>query len=415
MKKLNKQQNEAVQTSNRIVYVDAGPGTGKTTVIEARVRYLINNGESPHEILVLAFNNKVVCELKERLKNYKGVHVCTFHSFGMSTIKRHKKKEIRILDDDEKSKLITQLKKPLSLTSIKNTEVLEMLTICRENRCQLKKFSADLQKIYKSYIKYLKRENVFDYPRLIKYANAILKKETIKRYKHILVDEFQDTSQSRFRLLLILARDVSNLFVVGDSDQQILEWAGIRNNNLKQLQKYYSNVKIYPLERSYRLTSEIAKIANNLINHNRNRMKKTLVPLNEQKGYFEIKEFANSYEEAQWCVNKINVLLRNGADKKDIAVLVRQEKMLHEKIKKTGVICSTIHRVKGLEFKHVIVLGVERGVFSENVEEERRILYVAITRAVKSLVLTYIDNGIRIIGSIDKRIQKSSLIDELYK
>ena len=144
-------------------------------------------------------------------------------------------------------------------------------------------------------------------------------------------------------------------------------------------------------------------------------MAKTLRPLSQQSGYFEVKKFDKPEDESQWCVQKINFLLRSGVDKKDIAVLVRQEKMLPKSIIETGVVCSTIHKAKGLEFQHVIVLGVERGIFMGNIEEERRVLYVAMTRAIKSLVLTYIDDGIRTVGSEDKRVQKSPFIDELYK
>lgn len=416
MKGLNKQQREAVHASANIVYVDAGPGTGKSTVIVARVKYLICTGIAPKEILVLAFNTKVVDEFKEKLKNYVGIKIFTFHSFGMSIIKQYKeKKKIKILSDGEQSKLITQIKKDLAVKNISNREVWEMLTICRENPCHLKKYSADLQAIYKKYVEYLKREKLFDYPKLIRFANVILQKEMLVNYKHILVDEFQDASQSRLKLLRLLTCNTSHLFVVGDSDQQILEWAGVRNNNLEQLKKYYSNVKIYMLESSYRLTPQIAMVANNLIRHGKNRMAKTLRPLSQQSGYFEVKKFDKPEDESQWCVQKINFLLRSGVDKKDIAVLVRQEKMLPKSIIETGVVCSTIHKAKGLEFQHVIVLGVERGIFMGNIEEERRVLYVAMTRAIKSLVLTYIDDGIRTVGSEDKRVQKSPFIDELYK
>lgn len=416
MTKLNKQQRIAAYTSKRIVYVDAGPGCGKTTVIEARVQYLISINVAPREILVLAFNTKVVNELKKRLRQFMGIDICTFHSLGLSIIKQNSRNyEIEILSDDEKSKLVTRIKKLLSLQTIPNNEILEMLNACRENPRHLKKYSADLQRIYKDYVKHLKQEKLFDYPKLISRANAILKKKHISMYKHILVDEFQDTSQNRFKLLRLLIGNDANLFAVGDGDQQILEWAGVRNNNLRKLQKYYSDLKIYPLEGSYRLTLQITKVANNLIQHSKKRMNKTLKPLNQQNGHFEVKQFDDSDNEAKWCVNKINFLLRNGVDKKDIAVLVRMEKMLYDTVKKTGVICSTIHKAKGLEFTHVIVLGAEEGIFSGSIDEERRILYVAITRAIKSLTLTYIDDGIRMIGSIDKRVKKSPLLDELYK
>lgn len=150
MKRLNKQQREAVHASANIVYVDAGPGAGKSTVIVARVKYLISIGIAPKEILVLAFNVKVVDELKEKLKNYVGIKIFTFHSFGMSIIKQYKrKKKIKILSDGEQSKLITQIKNELAVKNISNREVLEMFTVCRENSYHLK----NILLIYKRYIK----------------------------------------------------------------------------------------------------------------------------------------------------------------------------------------------------------------------------------------------------------------------
>ena len=233
-----------------------------------------------------------------------------------------------------------------------------------------------------------------------------LRNKLCQQYGYILVDEFQDMSESRFKLLRLLTCDTTHLFMVGDEDQQILEWSGVRNNNLRKLQKYYPNLQIYPLEGSYRLTPQIARIANNLIRHSKKRIDKTLKPLNQQNGYLKVKRFDNSDEEARWCINKIEFLLRNGDDKKDIAVLVRQEKILYDTVKKTGVVCSTIHKIKGLEFQHVIVLGVERGIFNGSIEEERRLLYVAVTRAIKSLVLTFIDDGMRKVGYRDIQVQK---------
>lgn len=422
MKKLNKQQKKAAHTSKRVVYVDAGPGTGKTSVIEARVQYLIDKGVAPHEILILAFNNKVVDELRERLNGLKRLDIRTFHSLGLSIITQSTNaKHPSILSDADKSKLITQIKNQLSIKDITNEDVLDMLSVCRENPCHKKEYPLGMQKLYRSYVKMLRQENLFDYAEQIRRANAILQKDInlrnklCQRYKYILVDEFQDTSESRFKLLRLLVTNSTCLFLVGDGDQQILEWAGVRNNNLKKLKNYYPELKIYSLEGSYRLSSQLVNIANNLISHNKKRTNKTLKSLNQQKGYFEIKDFGDSEAETQWCINKINLLLRNGADKKDIAVLVHQEKMLSERIKNIGVVCSTIHKIKGLEFKHVIVLGVEKGIFTGNIEEERRLLYVAITRAIKSLVLTFIDDGMRTVGYGDIQVQKSPLIDELSK
>lgn len=295
-----------------------------------------------------------------------------------------------------------------------------MFLKCRENPCHINKYSYNFQKIYREYVATLRREKLFDYPKLIRRANAILQKNIVsidkkfKSYQYIFVDEIQDSSQSRFKLLRLLTGNDTFLFMVGDSDQQILEWAGVKNNNLKRLKRYYPDFEIYTLEKSYRLTKEICEVANNLICHNKNRINKILKPINGSKGYFRIKQF-NCYEdETTWCLKKINRLLDKGVNQRDIAVLVRKEKMLSTQLKATGVYCSTIHKSKGAEFKYFFIIGVERGIFTGNMEEERRLLFVGITRAKKSCVLTYISNGMRKDGYLDRQVCKSEFIDELY-
>ena len=128
MTKLNKQQKKAAHTSHRVVYVDAGPGTGKTTVIEARVKYLISINVDPCEILVLAFNKSVVAELKTRLGVYGKINIRTFHSLGRLIIKRYSSNNnFNFLSDEDKSKLITQIK---NQHTIPPQNVLRNLSFC---------------------------------------------------------------------------------------------------------------------------------------------------------------------------------------------------------------------------------------------------------------------------------------------
>lgn len=422
MKELNKQQRKAVHTTKRFVYVNAGAGTGKTSVIEARVRYLIKKGVSVNKILILAFNTEVVNLLKKRFSNVKGLNIRTFHSLGKEIIECYQGCPIlgcEIVEDC--SNFITQIKKQFGIKGIKNDDILDMFSQCRENPSNIRKYNSDFQRIYEEYVAILHRDGMFDYPEFICGANEILQKKVkkidriFKTYQYIFVDESQDLSQSRFELLRLLIGENTFLFMVGDDDQQILEWAGIKNNILKRLNHYYPDLKIYTLNKSYRLTAEIAEAANNLICHNKKRANKVLQPFNTREGHFKVMRFCCCEDETKSCVEKINSLLKKGVHKKDIAVLVRKEKMLSAQIKRTGVYCSTIHKSKGTEFKYVFVLGVERGIFSEDREEERRVLFVAITRAKKSCTLTYIHKGMRKIGWLDIQVYKSKFIKELYK
>ncbi len=246
-------------------------------------------------------------------------------------------------------------------------------------------------------IKELKRCNAYDFARIIKVAISYFTQH--REILYIFVDEFQDTSQTRFNFIKALVGKANYLFAVGDEDQQILEWSGVKNNNVEKLKNLYpKEFTEYKLEESYRLTPQIAQISNTLLNLLPDRKPKNLRGCNNNHGIVKIKKFTNIKTETNWCVKYIKKLIKKGTPPQNIGVLSRKSNMLDDEIKKTKVHCSTIHKAKGIEFDYIILLGLEEGTFSysnNNIEEEIRLLNVAITRSKGNLIITYIQDGYR--------------------
>lgn len=226
--------------------------------------------------------------------------------------------------------------------------------------------------------------------------------------QYIFVDEFQDTSETRFNFIKALVGNNNYLFAVGDEYQQILEWSGVKNVNVSRLKRHYKQeLSIYKLTYSYRLTPQLADISNRLLSFISDRKTtRKLRGCNNSKFTFDTKKFNSQKNETEWCVGYINELVKKGVNLKNIGVLYRNSNVIDQEVINTKAHCSTIHKAKGLEFDYVILLGLEDGVFpskNSNIEEERRVLYVAITRAKKYLAITSLNdcyrNGIYVKGS----------------
>lgn len=427
MQKLNPQQEIATNSTARITYVDACAGSGKTTSIEAKIAKCLEDGVKPWNITVLAFNNKIVDDIKVRFSQHFGelrankMKIHTFHSYALNILRRKKKKINLMLTND--SELRTFIKKTWNdykkLHHIESTnrlrrknkveELFDMAKQCRENNSHRKHYKQSMKKFYKFFKERLIQTKTYDFARIIKVARDEL--EPSNNIQHIFVDEFQDTSEARFDFLTTLVGKDNYLYAVGDEDQQLLECFGVVNNNVAKLKGYYKDeLCTYFLEYSHRLTPSLARRCNNLLASLPNRVRKIIIGMNNGKAEFAIKEFAYENNETKWCVNYIKSLMQKGVKPKDIAVLYHNNDMIKKEILDTGVHCSTIHKAKGLEFTYVIVLGVEEGILPRNdrsIEEDIRALYVAMSRSKQSLVLTYIKDGMR--GN--RRVSRSRLLD----
>lgn len=413
MTELNIQQLIAVNSTSRITYVNAGAGTGKTTTLEAKIEDVASK-TAPWNIIVLAFNTSIVNDIKARLKKHISakkvdkMQIYTIHAYALKILSQHVQIKNGLFTQEEQIKFIRSTwnkykklhhykRQNRKDSEGKTRQVIDTVLKCRENKSYIKQCSPELKSFYEAFKSELKTSKSYDFARIVKVAKKYIKPSKVPQY--IFVDEFQDTSEARFDFIKTLVGDFNYLFAAGDEDQQILEWCGVKNNNVNKLsQLYKEEFKEYKLEYSYRLTSILAQKSNQLLSMFNNRISKTLIGGNKVRGSFQIKKFTSSSKEESWCKGFIYNLLQRNIKPQDIAVLYRCENMMSSDVAKMGVYQSTIHKAKGLEFEYVILIGVEEGIFPRNneaIEEELRVLYVGMTRAKKGLTITYINNKMR--------------------
>lgn len=303
MSQLNAKQREAVHYIDGPCLVLAGAGSGKTSVITRKIAYLITQCDFPaHSIAALTFTNKAAREMKERVSSLvqrtesRGLTVSTFHNLGLSIIRKEHKlfgykagfsifdsedarallKELMMKDGDLDTDHLNLVQNQISLW--KNDLVLPQVALERAESPAEQVIAL----IYDRYRKALKAYNAVDFDDLIlqpvQYfiANDELLSRWQKRIRYLLVDEYQDTNSSQYRLIRLLMGDRGALTVVGDDDQSIYAWRGARPENLSILQADFPSLEVIKLEQNYRSTQRILKMANHLIDHNPHEITKAL-------------------------------------------------------------------------------------------------------------------------------------------
>ena len=360
---LNKQQLTAVNCDEGNKLVLAGAGSGKTRVLTYRVAKLINDFDvRPSDILALTFTNKASREMKERIESLlrissQGLWFGTFHGVCRRILKIHWKEaelseRFTILDSQDQLRLVKRIIKTNNLdeklydaksiqsfinrkkdngirsnqTSDKDDEV--YILVYKEYESILKQtFSVDFADlILKTYELLLNHENILSY-----YVN---------RFKHIMVDEFQDTNLLQFKLLKLLNNNTGSMYAVGDDDQSIYGWRGALSKNIKNFTDQFTNVEIFKLEQNYRSTDKILKVANSLITHNKNRLGKELWTNTSRGEQVKIFEAYNNDEESSFIVDKIKMLVRDGYKKSEVAILYRNNflsRRLEEELNGRGI------------------------------------------------------------------------------
>lgn len=349
--KLNPAQREAAETVEGPLLVLAGAGSGKTRVLTHRVAHMILDlGISPYQILAITFTNKATGEMKERIAGMCGeqgekVWVSTFHSACARILRsdiQHLgyKKDYSIYDDDDCQKLIARLFERHTIneklvtpkyvksciSSFKNR--FESLPELRERYRGQPQMEAVLT-VYASYEQELQKNNALDFDDLIVKTLRLFHDhpEVLARYqdrfRYILVDEYQDTNHCQYLLVKLLAGTRRNLCVVGDDDQSIYGWRGADVANILDFEKDFKNAKVVKLEQNYRSTETILQAANGVIANNKSRKKKTLWSSNGAGAPVCRATLGTDREEAQFVINKIAALAREGMPYSDIAVLYR--------------------------------------------------------------------------------------------
>ncbi len=360
---LNKQQLTAVNCDEGNKLVLAGAGSGKTRVLTYRVAKLINDFDvRPSDILALTFTNKASREMKERIESLlrissQGLWFGTFHGVCRRILKIHWKEaelseRFTILDSQDQLRLVKRIIKTNNLDEklYDAKSIQSFINRKKDNGIRSNQTSDKDDEIYilvyKEYESILKQTFSVDFADLIlKTYELLLNHENIlsyyvNRFKHIMVDEFQDTNLLQFKLLKLLNNNTGSMYAVGDDDQSIYGWRGALSKNIKNFTDQFTNVEIFKLEQNYRSTDKILKVANSLITHNKNRLGKELWTNTSRGEQVKIFEAYNNDEESSFIVDKIKMLVRDGYKKSEIAILYRNNflsRRLEEELNGRGI------------------------------------------------------------------------------
>ena len=345
---LNIAQQEAVKHIDGPILILAGAGSGKTKTLTTRLAYLISEvGIDPHNTLTLTFTNKAAKEMRERAnllinqQNSSMPLLCTFHKFGLLFLKFHIEKLGRannfvIIDSDDRKRIIKRIAKEHSIdlniafisseiSKYKNTLLTAEDIIARAELPDYKKIAT----IYTEYQKEIVENNLVDFDDLLMLTYQILQADnelrinTSNRYQYIMVDEYQDTNELQFKLLELLASEHNNLCVVGDDDQSIYGWRGANIRNILEFTERFTNTKTVKLEVNYRSTTPILEAANELIEHNTQRIGKNLTSYRGDGSSIHMLHTLNESLEAKSIARDIKELLIQGVPSSEIAVLYR--------------------------------------------------------------------------------------------
>lgn len=348
LKALNESQKQAVTHIDGPLLILAGAGSGKTKTLTTRLAYLIGEvGIDPANTLTLTFTNKAASEMKQRAISliesnyYAPPLLCTFHKFGLLFLKFHIDKLGRnnsfvIIDSDDKKRLLRSIAKEqkvdLSISFISSEISKYKNTMLDANEVTKKAELPDYKKIAKIYTEYEANtieNNLVDFDDLLMLTfrileeNPKLRKEVSKKYKYIMVDEYQDTNELQFRLLEHLASEHSNICVVGDDDQSIYGWRGANIRNILDFHTYFKDTKTVKLEINYRSTQPILEASNALIEHNSHRLGKKLISHKGDGDPVKLLHSLDETHETRAVAREIKELLAKGVHQDEIAVLYR--------------------------------------------------------------------------------------------
>jgi DNA helicase-2/ATP-dependent DNA helicase PcrA len=346
---LNDAQRQAVAAPLGPALVLAGAGSGKTRVLVHRVAWLIQvEGASPHSILAVTFTNKAAAEMRGRIETLLGypggaLWIGTFHGLAHRLLRLHWREAglpqgFQILDSEDQARLLRKVLKALDLDEARwvPREILWFINAQKDEGLRAKHIKdADdptrrqLIRIYQAYEEACQRAGVVDFAELLLRAyelwrdNAALLQHYRARFRHVLVDEFQDTNAIQYRWLTLLAGPAGVPFAVGDDDQSIYRWRGARVENLNQFRRDYPQAVLYKLEQNYRSTGTILKAANALIANNAGRLGKTLWTSGEDGERVKLYAAFNERDEADFVVNRIREWVERGGARREVAVLYR--------------------------------------------------------------------------------------------
>ena len=350
LNKLNPEQQAAVEHTEGPVLVLAGAGSGKTRVLTYRVAYLVQNkGVHPSNILAITFTNKAAQEMKSRLnmilENFKSPWVSTFHAACARILRREiavlgYTRDFTIYDDSDQLTLIKEGLRAFNLDDKKypprnvlyrisaaKNQLQDPTAYARKDADLIEQKVAELYAWYQKRLKYL---NALDFDDLIMQTVRLLRENPDlldyyqKKFRYILVDEYQDTNHSQYILVKLLAAQHRNLCVVGDPDQSIYGWRGADLNNILSFERDYPDARIIKLEENYRSTQTILDAANHVVSHNQSRREKKLWTSNQKGQLLQMFRGETEQDEGRYVVESILYLKhKENANYRDFAVFYR--------------------------------------------------------------------------------------------
>ena len=368
IKNLNKEQKEAVLSTEGPNLIVAGAGSGKTRVLTTRLIHIINEKKAwPNQILCVTFTNKAAKEMQNRVMQFvKGNSnavpwLGTFHSISVKFLRRHAealdyKSNFTILDTDDQKKLIRNIVKGEDLDAKKFSPQLIMYHIDQWKNKGLLPKDVKIEKsgsilksilnVYKIYQSKTKDLNAFDFGDLILFCVKLFEEHKDireiyqKNFKYILVDEFQDTNFIQNKWLNLLVNKNENICCVGDDDQSIYSWRGAEIKNFLTFDQIYKNCKVFKLEQNYRSTKNILDTASTLISNNSNRVGKKLWSSANQGELVKLNCYRTGKEEAQGISDIIEQNLKKKYSLNDVSILVRaiyQTREFEERFLQVGI------------------------------------------------------------------------------
>ncbi|MFC4734956.1 DNA helicase PcrA [Bacillus daqingensis] len=381
---LNPEQQEAVRHHEGPLLIMAGAGSGKTRVLTHRIAYLISEKGIPNwSILAITFTNKAAREMKDRVASIIGggaeeMWISTFHSMCVRILRRDidrigYNRNFTILDSGDQQTVLKRIIKELNLDP-KKFDHRAMLGSISSAKNELKTaeqfgkqangfYEETVYEVYKRYEKELKKNQSLDFDDLIMVTIRLFEQvpEVLeyyqRRFRYVMVDEYQDTNRAQYKLVKLIADRHKNLCVVGDSDQSIYRWRGADIQNILSFEKDYDDAKVVMLEQNYRSTKRILNAANAVIERNPNRKKKNLWTENVDGEKITLYEADNEHAEARYVVGLMKDYIDSGKYKpSEIAVLYRtnaQSRVMEELLVKSSMSYTIVGGTKFYDRKEI--------------------------------------------------------------
>jgi DNA helicase-2/ATP-dependent DNA helicase PcrA len=365
VEQLNDPQRQAVTLTEGHALVLAGAGSGKTKVLTTRIAWLIQNRlATPLAILAVTFTNKAAKEMQARVGamlpiDTRGMWIGTFHGLCHRMLRAHSRdaglpQTFQILDTTDQLALVKRLLKANGIDDDKYParDAQRFINRCKEQGQRPDVVQADdpfsrrMLDIYRLYEAQCQREGVVDFPELLLRALELLQQHPAvrqhyqERFRHILVDEFQDTNPLQYLWLQTLAGGGALVFAVGDDDQSIYAFRGANVGNMADFERDYAQGNVIRLEQNYRSHGHILDAANALIAQNAGRLGKTLWTDAGEGEPVRVCEQPSDHAEAQWVLEEIRALHDEGIDRGDMAILYRsnaQSRVLEHALFSAGV------------------------------------------------------------------------------